>query len=215
MIFHQTVTDFAQNQIKLALQMIEKYGNAQHIKTAKFIKNNDIEIYIGNANQIGGEGCAFIIDATKAQIMIDNNEFSEKSATKLLRICLAKEIFEFGMIEDLETTLIHEGKHARDYVKMLETFSTGDEKKIFNPTFFQHECSAHLTTAFYLMKRNQITVNKGLKLNFLLQKDKQIKVNWQGISDTLKIKYRLTLENPSYRISEISDNLKTRKSLES
>jgi hypothetical protein len=208
MQFHESIFAHHQERIKNAVNEIAIQGIFLSKNISKLLQTYDIEIYVGSANEVGGAGCLFIKDTTDAQKAIDNANSTDNDFAKLLRLCIAEETIEIGGQEELEITLVHEGKHALDFVKMLQTFSQSNEKNLYNPTKFQHEFSAHLASAFYALSRKLTHIKKGLKLNLLSENNKQIYVDSGKILNALQEKYGLSFEKQSYRLSEISDNLK-------
>ncbi|MCB1025819.1 MAG: hypothetical protein KDB79_15600, partial [Acidobacteria bacterium] len=149
MRFHENVPELDRRRINQALEDIETYGDRFHFDTVKFIRDTDLVIYLDIASKVGGSGSVQLDDPAGARKAVKAGGLEVFDAARYVRLNIARETIDTGGQRGIEGTFVHEGKHARDFALMLSTFSKGIEEKIFNPTAFQREYSAHLTAALY------------------------------------------------------------------
>lgn len=204
MRFDESVPAADRRRILEALQDIKSYGNTQQRAIAKFIEDTDISIYLGLAEKVGGSGSVYIDRIIGVNWAISRGAISISEAAKFIRLNIARETIDTGGQQGIEGTFVHEGKHAADFALMISTFSKGDEQKYFDPTAFQREYSAHLTSAFYLMRRGGAYTEEGVALGLLHQNDGKISVSRKGIRARLRNNYGLTPDTPGKRLSELS-----------
>ncbi len=204
MIFHESVPDLDRKRIKKALDDIKIHGNSMHMNIAGFIEQNGILIYLDLAENVGGSGSVQLVDSKSARRRVNAGDLKFKEAANCVRLNIARETIDTGGQRGIEGTFVHEGKHAMDFAKMLVTFSRGIEEKIFNPTAFQREYSAHLTSAFYLMRRGGEYTEEGIALGILYKDGVKISVNRKGIRSRLRINYQLTSSDPGPRLNTCS-----------
>lgn len=204
MRFDASVPEIDRQRILRALGDIKKYGDSLQRKTAEFIEQSTISVYIGAAEKVGGSGSVYIDKVIPAQWAIYRGAISVLDAARFIRLNVARETIDTGGQRGIEGTLVHEGKHAQDFARMIAGFSAGKENKYFDPTAFQREYSAHLTAAFYLMRRGGEYAQEGIGLGILYQSGGKISVNRKGIRARLKNNYGLTLEKAGKRLSNLS-----------
>jgi hypothetical protein len=204
MKFDVSVPTEDQQRILRALQDIKNYGNLRQRTVAAFIEETEISIHLGLAKKVGGSGSVVIDRIIAANWSISRGELSVREAAKFIRLSIARETIDTGSQQGIEGTFVHEGKHALDFATMISRFSHGDEKKYFDPTAFQREYSAHLTSAFYLMRRGGEYSEEGVGLGVLHRNGGGISVNRKGIRARLRNNYGLTPDTPGRRLSELS-----------
>lgn len=205
MIFHESVPDVDRQRIKQALDDIKKYGDNLQKLIANFIEDTGIIIYLDIASKVGGSGSVQLNEQNAARNAVSEGNLEFEEAAQFVRLNIARETIDTGGQRGIEGTFVHEGKHAMDFAMMLSTFSKGIERKIFNPTAFQREYSAHLTSALYLMRRGGDYTQEGISLGLLYQdSDGRIIVNRKGIRARLINNYGLSLETPGNRLNTAS-----------
>jgi hypothetical protein len=202
MRFHENISVEDHDRVLRAIKDIKKHGDEQHAETAEFLERSDALLFIGPANEVGGSGSVGIYEAKAALKAIRAGDVTAFEAAKYIRMNLARETIDTGGQRGIEGTFVHEGKHLRDFALMIETLSRGDKKKVFDPTAFHLEHSAHITSAFYMMRRGGEFVEEGVSLGLLEQNGSDISVSKQGILDRLKNNYGLSEETPGPRLSE-------------
>jgi len=204
MKFDESVPVEDRRRIQRALDDIKNFGNSRQRATAKFIEETEISIHLGLANKVGGSGSVFIDRIIGVNWAISRGGLSIAEAAGFIRLNIARETIDTGGQQGIEGTFVHEGKHALDFALMISSFSVGDEKKYFDPTAFQREYSAHLTAAFYLMRRGGKYTEEGVGLGILHYNDGKISINRKGIRARLRNNYGLTPDKPGKRLSELS-----------
>jgi hypothetical protein len=204
MKFDESVPVEDRRRIERALQDIKTYGNCRQRATANFIEETEIAIHLGPAKDVGGSGSVFIDRIIGVNRAISRDPIPVFEAAKFIRLNIARETIDTGGQQGIEGTFVHEGKHALDFALMISSFSHGNEKKYFDPTGFQREYSAHLTSAFYLARRGGEYAEEGIGLGILFQNNGTVSVNRKGIRARLRNNYGLTPETPGKRLSELS-----------
>ena len=204
MIFHKNVPTEDRERITRALRDIKKFGDKFHRETAEFIEKNDIVVYLDLAEKVGGSGSVQLNSQRAARKAVAKGKLKVAEAASYVRLNIARETIDTGGQQGIEGTFVHEGKHARDFALMLSTFSSGVEETIFNPTAFQREYSAHITAAFYLMRRGGNYAKEGINLGLLYKASEKISVNPKGIRARLKNNYGLTEKTPGELLSTCS-----------
>ncbi len=204
MIFHENVPDIDRQRINQGLDDIKKYGDSQHKKIANFLEDTGIVIYLDVAAKVGGSGSVQLNDQKAAINAVQEGDLGFEDAAQYVRLNIARETIDTGGQRGIEGTFVHEGKHAMDFALMLSSFSKGIEKKIFNPTAFHKEYSAHLTAALYLMRRGGEYADEGIALGLLYRVGDKTKVNRKGIRSRLKNSYGLTEKTPGNRLDTCS-----------
>lgn len=204
MKFDESVPGEDRQRIQRALDDIKTFGNSRQRTTAKFIEETEISIHLGLATKVGGSGSVYIDRIIGVNWAISRGAISISEATEYIRLNIARETIDTGGQQGIEGTFVHEGKHAADFALMISSFSKGVEKKYFDPTAFQREYSAHLTSAFYLMRRGGEYTEEGVALGILHYNDGKISINRKGIRARLRNNYGLTPDAPGKRLSELS-----------
>jgi hypothetical protein len=204
MRFDNNVPDADRARIIQALSAIKTYGTPRQKINAQLIEDSEILIRLGKAAWVGGSGsvsvaCAFAINRAISRGMI-----SFFDSWRFVRLKIARETIDTGGQRGIEGTLVHEGKHASDFARMISDFSNGGETCHFDPTAFQREYSAHLTSAFYLKRRGGEYEAEGVGLGILFENGGIVSVNPQGIRERLKNNYGLTPDVPGKRLSKLS-----------
>ncbi len=205
MKFHKNVPEIDRKRIERALEDIKTYGDRFQRETAKFIEETDVEIFLDIAENVGGSGSVQLNNQKAARKAVNSGELSIYEAAKYVRLNIARETIDTGGQRGIEGTFVHEGKHARDFALMLSSFSIGSAKEIFNPTAYQRELSAHITSALYLKRRGGEYTEEGVSLGLLFERDGKVRVNSKGIRARLRKNYGLTEETPGGYLNECAN----------
>ncbi|MFV0388140.1 MAG: hypothetical protein ACK5NT_05235 [Pyrinomonadaceae bacterium] len=205
MIFHENVPEIDKERIISALSDIKKYGTGFHQQTAEFIEKTELVIYLGPATEVRGSGSVQLDNQRAARRSVEEGNLSVETAARYVRLNIARETIDTGGQQGIEGTLVHEGKHARDFALMLSTYSKQPDSVIFNPTAYQRELSAHLSAAQYLRIRGGSYAKEGESLGLLLFDGSDFHVNPKGIRARLRNNYRLTPETPGSNLNACSN----------
>ncbi len=204
MIFDESVPETDRNRIHQALDDIEHHGDRFHKRVSRFIRSSDLNVYLGTAKNVGGSGSVRLADQWGARRAVGSGGLAMFDAAAYVRLNIARETIDTGGQRGIEGTFVHEGKHAMDFAMMLATFSSAAEEKIFNPTAFQRELSAHLTSAFYLRLRGGEYAEEGIGLGLLEVRQGELSVSTSGIRKRLAQNYGLTPETPGRTLDTAS-----------
>jgi hypothetical protein len=212
MRFHKKVAEVDRQRILRAIGDIKKHGAPQHIETAEFIEQADVLIYVGPADEVGGSGSVAFHDVEGVIKAIKSGNLTSYEAARYIKLNLARETIDTGGQQGIEGTFVHEGKHLRDFARMVESFSAVEDDAHFDPTGFQLELSAHMTSAFYMLRRGGAFIDEALSLGLLEKNGEKVSVSDEGIRNRLKNNYGLSEATPGPRVSErFSDRIKPRR----
>jgi hypothetical protein len=205
MKFDESVPAADRRRIVEALADIKTYGNARQRLTAEFVERTEITIRLGPAARVGGSGSVRLGQVVAAHWAVARGVVSIERAAGFVRLDIARETIDTGGQQGIEGTFVHEGKHALDFAHMISDFSngSGDAARHFDPTGYQREYSAHLTSAFYLMRRGGAYTAEGVGLGILYAAGGDVSVSRKGIRARLKNNYGLTPERPGKRLSQL------------
>jgi len=192
MIFNEGVSPDDRSKIGRALQDIEKFGDGFHKRLSRFIRSSELNVRVIPAREVGGSGSVRLEGQWAARRAVGRGGLAMFDAAAYVRLNVARETIDTGGQRGIEGTLVHEGKHALDFALMLSTFSSGRKGRYFNPTAYQREYSAHLTSAFYLRLRGGEYAEEGISLGLLAVRQGELAVSHEGIRRRLANNYRLS-----------------------
>lgn len=192
MIFNEGVSRNDRSRIERALEDIEEFGDGFHKRLSRFIRSSPLNIRVIPAKEVGGSGSVRLEGQWAARRAVGRGGLAMFEAAGHVRLNLARETIDTGGQRGIEGTLVHEGKHALDFALMLSKFSDGRNGRYFNPTAYQREYSAHLTSAFYLRLRGGEYAEEGISLGLLTVRQGELAVSVDGIRRRLASNYRLS-----------------------
>lgn len=205
MKFFKDVQETDRDKIELALADIVRFGDRFHRDIALFIRTTNIRVFVGPVSVVRGSGSVQFEDYRKARKAVGKGVLTMKKAAAQVQLNIARETIDTGGQRGIEGTLVHEGKHAMDFARLLFTASNGDPSRFFNPTAFQKEYSAHLTAAFYLKRRGGEYSDEGISLGLVKESNGHLSVDPEGIRNRLKRNYGLSPETPGSTLDTASD----------
>jgi hypothetical protein len=190
-----------------ALASIIDNGNDDHRMVADLILGSDLLIQVKPVSEVKASGVTGVISPWSTQGKLDSS-MSLTEALGEIYICVAQETIDSGGQRGCEGTLVHEGRHAYDFARMIVSLSEADVRplSVFDPTLYELEWEAHKTSAEYMMCiRRDEYLNEGLDLGILARTvDGSCFVSDDGISLRLKDNYKLSLDgNEGKLASEI------------
>lgn len=170
--------------IVAALRAICEHGDENHRRCAQFVLNAPVYVDVDDSTE--SSGGAGIFDSEGANRAIRRGVVSLEDAAKFIHLTISRNTIRNGAV-DLEGTLVHETQHVENDARTIHTLSLGDRNQIYNPTQFENELSAHITSANYLKMRGGEYAEMGLNLDLLKQDNKgEFEVNERGIAERLK-----------------------------
>lgn len=205
MIYHDEAPRVDRRRIEQALDDIKTFGDSFQVSVACFIEESELVLFVGPVSIVRGSGSVQLDNQGAARDAVAQRFLTRDEAAAYVRLNIARETIDTGGQRGIEGTLVHEGKHALDFAMMLSTFSSGQQSKVFNPTAFQRELSAHLTAAFYLKRRGGEYSDEGLSLGLLENRNGILAVSVEGIRGRLKNRYGLSEETPGARLDSAAN----------
>ena len=195
--------------IEDAFDTILATGNNLHREIANLILESDMLVRVRPVREINASGVTGLIDRGDTNDRIDDERLSVPEALGEVYIAIAEETIDTGGQRGCEGTFVHEGRHAYDFARTIESFSMADVNplSIFDPTLYELELEAHKLSGDYMLcvGRDEY-IEEGLGLMILGRKDAiaPCYVDDLGIHTRLANSYGLDpVKNPGPRASEL------------
>lgn len=198
MKFDKGIDKKYRKSIEDAFDAILQHGNDFHRQMINEIIESKMLVRVRPVKEINASGCTGLISSDKTNQRMANGRLSFREALGEIYIAIAEETIDTGGQRGCEGTFVHEGQHALDFAKTLESISDADVNplSIFNPTLYELEWNAHKTAGDYLISidRQEYT-DEGLELMILsLGKDGSCFVDDDGIKRRLNESYGLAID---------------------
>jgi RHS repeat-associated protein len=195
----ETVSEDRQKRIHEALVRISKNGTAEQQKIADYILKNDVLIsVIGSGSTI--EGGAHINNSDAANADIAKGWVSMERAASHIGISInAYQLADTPeRAASLESTLVHEGRHAFGLARTISSLSAR-VGEVFDPTEYRNEFESYMSEAHYLKKQGGIYHEVGLggsgNYDLLKNDGNNITVNAERIKEIIATGYGVTEQN--------------------
>ena len=186
------------DSIEDALSTILHRGNEAHREIVGALLDSELLIRVEPVKKINASGVTGLVNSVKTNIRMTRERLNLRDALGEVYIAIAEETIDTGGQRGCEGTLVHEGRHAYDFAKTIESLSNADLNPIgvFNPTLFELEWEAHKTAGDYMLCMNrQEYLDEGLQLMILgLGEGGSCFVNDDGIRQRLSESYGLAKE---------------------
>ena len=208
MKFDKGITKKYRKSIEDAFEVMVEKGNDSHREIAMLILNSQMLIRVKPVSEINASGVTGLIDADDTNDLIQDEWISLREAFDEIYIAIAEETIDTGGQRGCEGTFVHEGRHAFDFERTIESFSSADVNplSIFDPTLYELEWEAHKTAGEYMLciARDEY-IEEGIELLILgREAERGCFLNEEGIRCRLRDNYSLTLDtNPGQRASEL------------
>lgn len=184
LIFDRRVRVKERARIIKALENICAHGDENHCRCARFVLESPVLVCVDETD--GASGGAGIYDAEGANAAIAKGEISLHDAARFVQLIIARRTIKNGVV-DLEGTLVHETQHVENDARTLHTLSLKSSHTIFNPTQYENELSAHITSANYLKIRGGEYARMGVDLGLVKKtSDGAFEIDMDGILRRLK-----------------------------
>ena len=180
--------------IDAAVDVIVDIGTDQQKRVMKAIIESEMLICVGPVAEVRASGVTGVTDPARANERIAADRLSIPDALGEVFITFAAETIDGAGARGTEGTLVHEAQHAYDFGKVIESFSKTDINPlmIFNPTLYEMELAAHLTSGDFMIQRNLPDyLDEGLGLGLIEQKNDGYIVSRTGILNRLRHSYGL------------------------
>ena len=195
--------------VKDAFVAIIANGNEMHREIAELILKSDMLVRVRPVREINASGVTGLIDRGDTNDRIEDERLNLVEALGEVYIAIAEETIDTGGQRGCEGTFVHEGRHAFDFARTIESFSMADVNplSIFDPTLYELELEAHKLSGDYMLcvGRDEY-IEEGLGLMILGRKDPiaPCYVDDLGIHTRLANSYGLDpVKNPGPRASEL------------
>ncbi len=173
--------------------MLEK-GTPQQKRIMKQIYESNMNVRCLPVSIIHASGNTGVIDHRATNERIEDERLSLNEALGEVYITIAEETIDTGFQRGCEGTFIHEGQHAYDFARVIESFSNTDVNplSVFDPTLYELEWAAHKTSGEYMIQIGKDEyLQEGLDLMILERNEKGIFVSNEGIKRRLRESYGL------------------------
>src|SRR6185369_7383958 len=208
MKFEKGIAKKYRQSIEDAFDVILDKGNDSHREVAKLILDSKMHIRVKPVAEVNASGVTGLIDAGDTNDRIEDERMTLREAFDEIYIAIAEETIDTGGQRGCEGTFVHEGRHAFDFARTIESFSDADVNplSLFDPTLYELEWEAHRTAGEYMLciARDEY-IEEGIELLILgREAERGCFLNEEGIRCRLRDNYGLTLDaNPGARASEL------------
>jgi hypothetical protein len=195
--------------VEAAFDAILAQGNDLHREIVGLILESDMLVRVRPVSEINASGVTGLIDRRDTNDKIEDGRLNLIEALGEVYIAIAEETIDTGGQRGCEGTFVHEGRHAYDFARTIESFSMADVNplSVFDPTLYELELEAHKISGDYMLcvDRDEY-IEEGLGLMILGRKDPiaPCYVDDTGIHTRLANSYGLDpVKNPGPRASEL------------
>lgn len=208
MKFESGIAKKYRKSIEDAFETILDKGNESHREIAEHILESKMLVRVGPVSKINASGITGLIDAGDTNERIEDERMSLREAFDEIYIAIAEETIDTGGQRGCEGTFVHEGRHAFDFARTIESFSDADVNplSLFDPTLYELEWEAHRTSGEYMLcvSRDEY-LEEGIQLMILgHETERGCFLSEEGIGCRLRDSYGLTPDaNPGPRASEL------------
>jgi hypothetical protein len=206
MKFDKGIAKKYRKSIERALATIIEKGNDGHRRVANAILDSKMTICVHPVSKVNASGITGLIDLGRTNKRIAEERLNVVEALKEVFITIAEETIDNGGQRGCEGTLVHEGRHAYDYGRAIESYSNADINPLglFDPNGFELEWAAHVAAAEYMLLIGKDEyIKEGLDLMVLCSEDGECAVYPDGIKLRLKNSYGTDpIENPGTTMSQ-------------
>lgn len=208
MQFDRDITNKYRSSIERAFDAILAKGSEEHRTVAEHILASKMLIRVKPVSKLHASGQTGLIDSGDTNDRIDDERLSVAEAFDEIYIAIAEETIDTGGQRGCEGTLVHEGRHAYDFARTIESFSESDMNplSIFDPTLYELEWEAHRTSGEWMLRvALDEYIEEGVELMILGRDvERRCFLNEIGIAARLRDNYGLTSDvNPGPRASEL------------
>lgn len=195
MRFEKGIAEKYRQSVEDAFDAIETNGNEFHREMIEEIRESDMLIRVGPVSEVKASGITGVINPVKTNLKMMTERMSLRDALGEIYIAIAEETIDTGGQRGCEGTFVHEGRHAYDFARTIESMSNADVNplSVFNPTLYELEWNAHKTAGDYMLSIDkQEYLDEGLQLMILCNAENGgCEVSDDGIKRRLNESYSL------------------------
>jgi len=191
-----------------AFDAIIANGNDFHREMIGEILESEMLIRVGPVSEVKASGITGVINLVMTNLRMMTERMNLRDALGGIYIAIAEETIDTGGQRGCEGTFVHEGRHAYDFARTIESLSNADVNplSVFNPTLYELEWEAHRTAGDYMLAIDkQEYLDEGLQLMILCTAEEgRCEVSGDGIKRRLNESYGLDLAgNPGALASQM------------
>lgn len=208
MKFESGIAQKYRQSVDDAFATILAKGNDFHREMLNAFIDSDLLIRVRPVSEINASGVTGVINPVLTNLKMATERIGFREALGEIYIAIAEETIDTGGQRGCEGTFVHEGRHAYDFAKTIESLSNADMNplSVFNPTLYEMEWEAHKTSGDYMLRVDEPEyVDEGLQLRILGRgEDGACFVSDDGICQRLGDSYGLhVVSNPGRLASEM------------
>lgn len=208
MKFDRGIDKKYRKSVEDAFDAIMEHGNDMHRMIANHILKSDMRVRVRPVSEINASGITGLIDPDATNEKIADGRLGLREALGEIYIAIAEETIDTGGQRGCEGTFVHEGRHAYDFARTIESLSNADVNplSIFDPTLYELELEAHLIAGDYMLCIDRPEyIDEGIGLMILGRNESgPCFVSHEGIHKRLCDSYGLTPDgNQGPRASEL------------
>ena len=183
--------------VEHAFETIIERGTDEQRRVMKLILESDMQVRVQPVSKINASGITGLIDPGETNDKISDGRIGLLEALGEVYIAIAEETIDTGGQRGCEGTFVHEGRHAYDFARTIESFSEADVNplSVFDPTLYELELEAHRTSGEYMLRVGADEyLLEGLQLMILGRTEETgaCFVDHEGIHCRLRDSYGLT-----------------------
>jgi hypothetical protein len=174
MKFERGIDEKYRKSVEDALGTILEHGTDAQKEIVELILESNMLIRVRPVSEINASGSTGLIDPGATNDRIEDEHLSLRESLGEVFIAIAEETIDTGGQRGCEGTLVHEGRHAYDFARTVESFSNADVNplSVFDPTLYELELEAHKTSGDYMLCINKDEyLDEGLGLMILSRKE--------------------------------------------
>ena len=154
MKFEKGIPKNYRQSIKKAFEAILDNGTDEQRMIVKHILRSKMLICVKPVSEVKASGITGVIDPASTRARIADERLGLRDALGEIFITVARETIDTGGQRGCEGTFIHEGRHAYDFARMIESYSNSDVNplSIFDPTLYELEREAHRISGEYMIQ---------------------------------------------------------------
>lgn len=199
MRFEKGIQKKYRQSVEEAFATIMEVGNEFHRHMIGEIIESGMLVRVQPLSKLNNaSGRTGIINPITTNARMLTTRLSLREALGEIYIAIAEETIDTGGQRGCEGTFVHEGRHAYDFAKTIESISNADVNplSVFNPTLYELEWEAHKTAGDYLVcTGKQDYLDEGLSLMILGNADGgRCEVSDDGIRRRLSESYGLAID---------------------
>lgn len=208
MKFDKGIAKKYRKSIEDAFETILDRGNDLQREIATHILKSEMLVRVKPVSEVNASGVTGLIDPDVTNERIEEEHMGLREALGEVYIAIAEETIDTGGQRGCEGTFVHEGRHAYDFARTIESFSNADINplSVFDPTLYELELEAHKISGEYMLCIDKDEyLDEGIGLMILGRNEGgPCYINDTGIHKRLCDSYGLTPEgNQGPRASEL------------